>query len=100
MGNSTVSMVLMNKGKSILLDDVTDSIGRFEFNDIVFNGSSVMMLNSQNEKGKNRGLFRLDSVHNSPTKTNYTPILSGSLKTKTIKENIYKKYINYWCSNR
>ena len=50
--NSDVSMVLMNKGKSILLNDKTKANGRFSFNDIVFKGISVMMINAQNEKGK------------------------------------------------
>ncbi|WP_418602677.1 hypothetical protein [Hwangdonia sp.] len=93
--NSRVSMVLMNNGKSILLDDVTNVDGEFEFNDIVFKGSSLMMLNAQNEKGKNRGTFLLDSLFNNPIKIDYQSTYTPSLKSKTMKQSVYKKHVNF-----
>ena len=93
--NSDVSMVLMNKGKSMLLNDKTKANGRFSFNDIVFKGISVMMINAQNEKGKNRGTFLLDSLYRKPFKIDYKSADMPSLKSKTIKENIYRKHVNY-----
>ena len=93
---SQVTLALLNKGKANMLFRVTDTIGRFKFEDMVFMGNATMMLNTQNEKGKNRGMFVLDSLHQPAMAVNfknegidYTPEIN------TIKEEIYKKHITF-----
>lgn len=94
--NNQVTLALLNKGKANMLIRVTDTIGRFKFEDMVFMGNATMMLNTQNEKGKNRGMFVLDSLHQPAMAVNlknedinYTPEIN------TIKEEIYKKHVMF-----
>lgn len=94
--NSQVRMVLMNNGKSMLLDDTTDANGNFEFDNIVFTGNTTMLLNTQNEKGKNRGMFVLDSIYSQPLPTDFRD--NGLLNAEKneiaqFKKNIHNKNI-------
>lgn len=94
--NSSVKMVLMNNGQSIFLTDTTDMNGNFEFNNIVFTGNATMMLNTQNEKEKNRGMFVLDPIYNQPTAINPKDngiYPSEKIKLNKFKENIYNRNI-------
>lgn len=94
--NSQVRMILMNKGKSIMHNDTTGVDGKFKFDTIVFRGKTTMMLNTQNEKGKNRGMFELDSLYNEPIAINYKDndlFFSEKLEINKFKENIHNKNI-------
>ena len=93
--NHNVRLVLMNNdGKTIMLNDTTDANGKFKFDNIVFTGNSTMFLNAQNEKGKNRGMFLLDSLYEQPYHVTYKKTTSTpSLQSKIIKDNIYKKHL-------
>jgi len=94
--NSQVRLILMNQGKSLMLNDTTDAAGKFKFENLVFTGASTMMLNTQNEKGKNRGMFLLDSLYNSPPAIDFKADNTlPSLKQQTINQHIFKKYVNF-----
>lgn len=94
--NSQVRMVLLKEQGSILLNDTTDKNGKFEFDNLVFTGDVTLMLNTQNEKGKNRGKFLLDSIYNQAIAINYAAnelLNSEKSKLNKFKENIYQKNI-------
>jgi hypothetical protein len=87
--NNEVKMILMKNGNSIIMNDTTDETGNFEFDNIFFTGNATILLDVQNEKGKNKGMFVLDSIYNQPCPVNYEAnILVPSEKNK-IKENVY-----------
>lgn len=95
--NYMVNLMLVKNGKTNILNSETDSLGRFEFKDMVFNGDAMMMVNSSNEKGKSRGRLVLDSL-SIPIpvkfkKDSLHKIIKKS--TNTLKENIYNKYIKF-----
>jgi hypothetical protein len=95
--NYTVNLMLVKNGNSNILNSGTDSLGRFEFKNMVFNGDAIMMLNSSNEKGKNRGRLVLDSL-STPIPAKYKRDSLVKIITKStniLKENIYNKYIKF-----
>jgi hypothetical protein len=92
--NSRVSIMLMNGDKSLFLQQTTDKNGKFEFDNISFIGRSSMILNTQNEKGKNKGMFVLDSIYNEPLSINFKESNfqnSEKIKKDQLKENIQNK---------
>ncbi|MFC5682773.1 TonB-dependent receptor [Flavobacterium sp. MAHUQ-51] len=94
--NSLVQMVLLNNANSVMLNETTDSNGKFKFNDIVFRGTATMLLNTKNEKGKNRGKFVLDSIYNEPIAIDFKSQLNSNLEETTISQmqsNIRNKKI-------
>jgi len=94
--NSLVKMILINKGKSIIQNDTTNVEGKFKFDAIVFSGKTTLMLNAQNEKGKNRGMFDLDSIYDEPIAINFKSnslFYSEKLKIDKFQENIHNKNI-------
>ena len=64
--NNNLTLALMNKKNSIFFSTITDSIGRFEFKNLMFFDKTNMYLNSVNEKGKFRGEIVLDSIELAP----------------------------------
>jgi hypothetical protein len=94
--NCLVKMILMNKGKTIVLNDTTDVAGNFKFNNIVFSGKTTLMLNAHNENGQNRGMFVVDSLYKEPIAINYKGenlFYSEKLKINKFRENIHNKDI-------
>jgi hypothetical protein len=94
--NSQVQMVLLNNANSVMLNDTTDVNGKFEFNNIIFQGTATMLLNTKNEKGKNRGKFVLDSIYNQPFAVdfkNYKSLSTEEDKINQIQSNIRNKNI-------
>lgn len=92
--NCQVRMILMNKGKTMMLIDTTKVDGKFKFDKIVFKGKTTLMLNAQNEKQKNGGMFVLDSIYNEPIVINYKEnelLNSNKLEIDKFKENIQNK---------
>ena len=95
--NYSVNLMLVKNGNTNILNSETDSLGRFEFKDMVFNGDAIMMLNSTNEKGKNKGRLVLDSL-STPMPAKYKRDSLHKIITKStniLKENIYNKYIKF-----
>ncbi len=96
--NNQVQMVLLNKGNSMILNDTTDVNGKFEFNNIIFKGTATMLLNTKNQKGKNRGEFVLDSIYNQPIAVDfksYNALNYEENKISQIKANIHNKNIRF-----
>lgn len=96
--NNQVQMVLLNKGNSMMLNDTTDVNGKFEFNNIIFKGTATMLLNTKNQKGKNRGEFVLDSIYNQPIAVDfksYNALNYEENKISQIKANIHNKNIRF-----
>lgn len=96
--NNLVQMVLLNKGNSMMLNDTTDVNGKFEFNNIIFKGTATMLLNTKNQKGKNRGEFVLDSIYNQPIAVDfksYNSLNYEENKISQIKANIHNKNIRF-----
>ncbi|MEO8253011.1 MAG: TonB-dependent receptor [Flavobacterium sp.] len=94
--NSQVQMVLLNNANSVMLSDTTDVNGRFEFDNILFQGTATMLLNTKNEKGKNRGKFVLDSIYNQPIAIDfksYKLLNSEESQLNQIQSNIRDKKI-------
>ncbi len=92
--NSSVTLALFNKGKTNMLFSVTDANGRFKFEDMMFMGKTTMLLNTQNEKGKNRGMFVLDSLHQPAMAVDFkSDGIQYSPEINTIKEAMYKKHV-------
>lgn len=91
---SQVRMVLLKNQESILLNTITDANGRFEFNDNVFTGDVTLMLNTQNDSGKNRGKFLLDSIYKPASAITYkeTELLPAEKSNiNKFQENIEQK---------
>lgn len=96
--NSLVNMILMKNGKSVVMNDTTDVNGKFEFENVFFTGAATILLNTQNENGKNKGMFILDSIYSQPIAINHNSNILASEdenKIKKFKENSYKHNILY-----
>jgi hypothetical protein len=91
--NSKMSLTLANKKQMNFFSTKTDSIGRFQFENLKFSGKNQMYLNTRNENGKFRGEMVLDSIEQAPMGISFKnePIL-WSETTKTVVENVFKKY--------
>lgn len=95
--NYNVNLMLVKNGNTNILNTETDSLGRFEFKNMVFNGDAMMMLNSNNKNGKSRGRLVLDSLSSPDLVTNKTDSFHKLINKSTniLKENIYNKYIKF-----
>ena len=94
--NNNLTLALMNKKKHNFFSVTTDSIGRFQFENLMFSGKTNMYLNSVNEKGKFRGEIVLDSIEHSPMFVFFKKQLIVPPETNySIIENVSKKYIAF-----
>ncbi|WP_111706387.1 TonB-dependent receptor [Lutibacter citreus] len=96
--NNDVYLYYVNQGKSNLKFDKTDSLGRFKFNNLLLIGKTGVRLNVKDKKHKNKGMIVLDSATVAPLPIdfkNLKPITQEKSKTEIIKENIFKKFINF-----
>ena len=94
--NNQVQMILLNNKATAMLNDTTDVNGKFEFNNIVFKGTATMLLNTKNQKGKNRGEFVLDSIYNPPMAVDFKtfkPLNEEENQITQLKTNIRNKNI-------
>ncbi|MFL9829473.1 Plug domain-containing protein [Flavobacterium sp. ST-87] len=90
--NNNLTLALMNKKNSIFLSAITDSMGRFEFKNLMFFDKTNMYLNSVNEKGKFRGEMVLDSIERAPIPVRLKKELFLLPETKQITENVLNKF--------
>ncbi|WP_026715295.1 TonB-dependent receptor, partial [Flavobacterium daejeonense] len=91
--NNNLTLALMGKKSNGIFSAVTDSIGRFQFENLEFSGKTKMYLNTRDEKGKFKGEMLLDSIERSPMNVSLqkeTVFLSES--TNTLAENVLKKF--------
>ncbi|WP_026715329.1 hypothetical protein, partial [Flavobacterium daejeonense] len=91
--NNNLTLALMNKKNSIFFSIITDSIGRFEFKNLMFFDKTNMYLNSVNVKGKFRGEIVLDSIELAPMLVSFKKesIVLQQINN-SFTENVLKKF--------
>lgn len=92
-----INMVLNNKGNSLVIDEQTDDEGKFEFDDVMFKGSSNMMLSNQDKKAKTKGHLILDSLYEPPHRVDYKGDKEPSSiqVSEEFKSKMLEKHITY-----
>ncbi len=94
--NNNLTLALMNKKKHTIFNATTDSIGRFQFENLMFSGETNMFLNTVNEKGKFRGEIVLDSIELAPIPVTFKKeLIVLPETTHSMVENVSKKYIAF-----
>ncbi|WP_157499563.1 Plug domain-containing protein [Flavobacterium commune] len=92
VGNN-LTLALMSKKNRNIFNTVTDSIGRFQFENLLFSGKTNMYLNTRDEKGKFRGEIVLDSIEESPIPVVLKKESIDVIPTKNlVTENVLKKF--------
>jgi len=91
-----MTLGLMNKKSFNIFNAITDSDGRYKFENLMFSGKTTMYLNSRNEKGKFKGEILQDPIEQPPvpvTFKNETNVFSET----TIKsiDNVFKKFVSF-----
>ncbi|WP_026714224.1 alpha-2-macroglobulin family protein, partial [Flavobacterium daejeonense] len=90
--NNNVTLALMGKKSNGIFSAVTDSIGRFQFENLEFSGKTKMYLNTRDKKGKFKGEMLLDSIERSPMNVSLQKKdIDLSEPTNTLAENVLKK---------
>ncbi|GEL12187.1 hypothetical protein FGL01_29260 [Flavobacterium glycines] len=91
--NNNLTLALMSKKNHGIFNTVTDSIGRFKFENLEFSGKAKMYLNTRDEKGKFRGEMLLDSIECSPMDISLKkePIFLSE-PSNALSENVLKKF--------
>ncbi|MFS4457159.1 TonB-dependent receptor plug domain-containing protein [Maribacter sp. 2304DJ31-5] len=98
----TVTMTLTKEGKVAISETVADAAGNFEFNDIMFTGYASLLLNSQNEEGKNKGKLELNPIYREAPVADFKQhFLPRNVKNNvsSFAENILKKNLIFGVSN-
>ena len=91
--NNNVTLALMGKKNNGIFSAVTDSIGRFQFENLEFSGKAKMYLNTRDEKGKFKGEMLLDSIERSPMNILFKKEhIYLSEPTNPLAENVLKKF--------
>ncbi|MGQ7944240.1 hypothetical protein [Flavobacterium sp. WC2509] len=94
--NTNLTLGLMNKKNFNIFNAVTDSIGRFKFENLMFSGKTKMYLSTRNAKGKFRGEIVLRRIEN--------PAIPVTFKSESIDfpettnqsiENVFKKFLAF-----
>ncbi|XMO87974.1 hypothetical protein AAFN75_06695 [Algibacter sp. AS12] len=94
---NTISLALFNKSIESFTE-ITDDSGKFSFNDLEITGKARIMLNTKNKRGKNDGMFVLDSIFNTPIAVDYkanNESANLSSDMSLVANNIYKKHIDF-----
>jgi hypothetical protein len=90
--NNNLTLALMSKKKHNIFNVTTDSIGRFQFENLMFSGKTNMYLNTRDEKGKFRGEIVLDSIEQAPIPVLFKKEVIDLSETNPVAENVFKKY--------
>lgn len=91
--NSKMSLTLSNNKQMKFFSAMTDSVGRFKFENLMFSGKTNMYLNTRDENGKFRGEMVLDSIEQAPMGISFkTEPIIWSETTKKVVENVFNKY--------
>ncbi|GGA70907.1 hypothetical protein GCM10008015_09540 [Flavobacterium palustre] len=92
--NNNLTLALMSKKNRNIFSTVTDSIGRFQFENLMFSGKTNMYLNTRDEKGKFRGEIVLDSIELAPIPILLKKeVMSLPDTISSFAENVLKKFI-------
>lgn len=97
VAGNTVGLSIFSKGVDGR-SAITDNLGEFKFKDLNIIGTSRFTLTTKNKNGKSNGMFVLDSIFRSPMHVTPMPTaksVSFSPELKSVKQNIYKKYVEY-----
>ncbi|WP_434036055.1 hypothetical protein [Formosa sp. 4Alg 33] len=92
-GNN-ITLTLFNKGKIKMLNTETDSLGHFKFENIMFYGTSEMILSSKDDNGKSRGMLSLDEDTHATLAVNFTPqpTQEAHFEDIVLKSTVLEKY--------
>lgn len=91
--NNRIGMVLMNKKHMNSFKTITDSVGGFKFENIMFSGKTKMSLYSRNEKGKYSGEILVNPIEQPPIAVSFkNEPISWTETTNLIVENVFRKY--------
>ncbi|MBD0824883.1 alpha-2-macroglobulin family protein [Aestuariibaculum marinum] len=93
--NNNVTLAVMNNKNFNAFSSKTDSLGQFQFKDLMFSGKSNIQLNSRNEKGKYSGEILIDSLEEVPIQVSYKSEWNRPDLDNTVIENVYKKYVEF-----
>ncbi len=96
--NVNISLAMMNASGSSIFSTVTDTLGQFSFNDLLYVGKTKMFINSRNEKGKNRGEIILNPIEEPPMEAHYKVALQPNtmlVNTRTMVEQVYQKHMAF-----
>ena len=92
--NNKLTLTLKNEKQMNFFSAMTDSIGRFKFENLMFSGKTIMLLNNRNEKGKFGGEIVLDPMEYSPLPVFFKKsAFDWSERTRLIAKNVFKKYV-------
>lgn len=91
-----ITLTLFNKGKIDIETAVSDSLGKFKFQDLMFYGKPDMILSSVNNKAKGRGVIELDDI-DAPMAINFNPqlIKAETTQNQSLKEQVLRKYTSF-----
>ncbi|WP_281637939.1 hypothetical protein [Flavobacterium marginilacus] len=94
--NNNMTLALMNKKRFNFFNAVTDSLGVFKFENLMFSGKTTMYLNSRNEKGKFKGEIVADPIEQPPIPVSFKSD-SNSLSAieQEVFENVHKKFVAF-----
>ncbi len=91
--NHNLTLALFNEKNQNVFSTVTDSIGSFQFENLIFSEMTYMYLNTTSKIGKLRGEIVLDTIERSPISVKLErERIIFSETTKSIVENVFKKY--------
>ncbi|WP_139148984.1 hypothetical protein [Flavobacterium glycines] len=91
--NNNVTLALMGEKNNGIFSAVTDSIGRFQFEKLMFSGKTNMQLNARNEKGKFAGEIVLDPIEQARLPIFFkNESINFTETTQIAIENVFKKY--------
>lgn len=92
--NNNITLALMGKKSRNIFSTTTDSIGRFQFENLMFSEMVNMYLSTRNEKGKFRGEIVMDSIELAPipVKKLKKELIVLPETTNPVTENVFKKF--------
>lgn len=91
--NANMTLALMGKKKYGIFNAITDSLGRFKYENLLFSGKTNMQLNTRNEKGKFAGEIVLDPIEQAPMVISFKKeSINVTETTRITVENVFKKY--------
>jgi hypothetical protein len=94
--NNNITLGLVNKHGFNAFSATTDTLGRFDFKDVMFFGKTNLYLNSRDDKGKFKGKIVMDSIERSPM---YISLKKEQIilpqSTNTVVENVIKKFTGF-----
>lgn len=94
--NNNLTLGLMGGKNNGIFSAITDSIGYFQFEPLLFYGKKNMYLATRDEKGKFTGKILLDSIEHSPMKISFKKEqINWSESTHQTVNNVFKKHIDF-----